>query len=692
MKSQSRKANIIVPVYDDWRSIKENIISLKTHYAGDKSVEVYYVNDCGPNVDIIENRIKTLIRGISNFYYVRNEENLGFVKNCNNAVFNIVKNKKSDIILLNSDAKATPGFKEELLRILHSENDICAVSPRGNNATVWSVPTDGSLSHKPKKSYKLWSKLKNHLPEKYISPTIHGFCVAIRRETIDEIGLFDEVYGRGYGEENDFTMKARKAGWKCAIANHAFVFHKGARSFGTKDRESLSSKNEKILLKRYPDYNKLVSQYVADHPEPKVIRSYGILYKLFRTATNAVEYGYVHGYAETIQKIYSTIQKRRIQPLRTTNEPTIQVWSHEITNSGAPLVLLDLLRQWKQSGQMPSNISFNYPNSSREDQSLISSLKDEGINFKPYHMAEVYFNKGDVVILNSTAQPQQLYEKILSGLEDDTIEHLYFYIHEDDETTTGVTREYSNRIKKLIKGNKITIYTPSDQSNNNWKKHFKETNNIHSMPGHVTFHKGMFKKRSAKDFNTINFIIAGSREPRKGIISVLNALATVHKYHIQQNPDKYRDFTLTIVGDDHKNDFHNRFIKNQSSFFGDKIRLLPGMSQTDLYPIIKNSNITITFSVGDSLSMTTFEGMAFGHPIIRSETSGQEEQLAPGKNGWLAQTTNWLELVDSIEEALNKEKTSNEKLSEMSAASINIAKLNHENRFRILDDIQWTKK
>src|SRR5690606_40059987 len=46
-------------------------------------------------------------------------------------------------------------------------------------------------------------------------PRAVGFCMYIRRECLDQIGLFDEErFGRGYGEENDFSMRSeeRRAG------------------------------------------------------------------------------------------------------------------------------------------------------------------------------------------------------------------------------------------------------------------------------------------------------------------------------------------------------------------------------------------------------------------------------------------------------------------------------------------------
>lgn len=688
MKSIHKRVNIIIPVYDDWNSLKQNIISLKKYYTNNAYVEVYYVNDCGPQADMIEENIINAINGIKNFHYERNEKNLGFVKNCNNAVFNIVKNKKADILLLNSDTVVTKDFEEEMVRILYSQDDLCAVNPRSNNATVWSVPTDGSLINKPRKSYRLWQKLKEQIPDKYISPTVHGFCMIIRRDIINKIGLFDEIYGFGYGEENDFTLRARKTGWKCAVANHVFIFHHGSKSFGEERRSDLSRRNSKTLLKRYPEYNKLVAQYVSEHYEPKIIRSHGMIYKVFKAFVGTVEYGYANGYKNAYRKAISIIYNRFFTRKPSATEPKIQVWSHEITKSGAPLVLFDIIQQWRKDDDFPKNINFNFPFGARVDPALYSELDVDGIHFNEVRMSEAHFNNGDVVIINSSAQPHWLYEKIITQLQNGIIKHLYFYIHEDDEHTTGATDAYKEVLRRLLNKDKITVYTPSSRSTDNWKKYFDTNKNVFPMPGHISFHEKMFKQKSEKDFDDIKFAIVGSREIRKGILNILHALQTVEKYHIQKSPDKYRDFTLTVVGDDHRYDFHNRFIQNEARYFKERVKLLGDTSHDGIYDILKNTNFTITYSLADSLSMVTFEGMAFGHPIIRSEASGQKEQLIVGNNGWLARTSNWGELVDAIEEVLNKDKTSNKKLSQMSHESIEIARSNYISRYRILDDLK----
>jgi len=259
--------SVVVPVYGDWDSLSLNIRSLKDTIGNREDIAVYYVNDCGPEADMLEANIERNIEGMANFYYVRNKKNLGFVKNCNNAVFHIVP-QTDDVLLLNSDTKVTNNFANHMRDVLYSEDKIGAVTARSNNATIWSVPMTARLADYRPASYALYRYIKRSIPSKYISPTIHGFCVLIRREVVNKLGLFDEIYGKGYGEENDFAMRIRAAGWKCAVSNYSFVFHYESRSFGNEARRMQIETNEKILTERYPNYRQLVQEYWDSVEEP----------------------------------------------------------------------------------------------------------------------------------------------------------------------------------------------------------------------------------------------------------------------------------------------------------------------------------------------------------------------------------------------------------------------------------------
>jgi hypothetical protein len=90
--------------------------------------------------------------------------------------------------------------------------------------------------------------------------------MAIARRAIDRIGLFDEaLFGRGYGEENDFSMRAREAGLRNVLCDDVYVAHIGGRSFGPLGLKPDAGSMQR-LLSRHPDYLELVQDFIAKDP------------------------------------------------------------------------------------------------------------------------------------------------------------------------------------------------------------------------------------------------------------------------------------------------------------------------------------------------------------------------------------------------------------------------------------------
>lgn len=266
-----KKVTIIVPVYADWPSLADCIDSLSKYV--DSRHKIMLVNDCGPDADKLEEEIIKSIENLSNFEYHRNSKNIGFLKTCNRAVNNLDKTE-NDILLLNSDTEVTEGFLEELINVLYSSDKIGVASPRTNNATIATIPLS-TMRQKGidlKKSYKLFLEKKAELPRYNLVPTAHGFCILIRRSLIKKYGLFDKIFGKGYGEEVDFCMRIKKHGYQSVLSNRSYVFHHEARSFTMEAKLPLLESSSKIINDRYPGYSKLVKEYIKS----ALIREEGI--------------------------------------------------------------------------------------------------------------------------------------------------------------------------------------------------------------------------------------------------------------------------------------------------------------------------------------------------------------------------------------------------------------------------------
>ena len=71
-------------------------------------------------------------------------------------------------------------------------------------------------------------------------------------KVIDAIGYFDEEnFGRGFGEEDDFNLRAHKAGFKLAIVDNTYIYHAQSKSYTDEARKELSRKSGEILRQKH---------------------------------------------------------------------------------------------------------------------------------------------------------------------------------------------------------------------------------------------------------------------------------------------------------------------------------------------------------------------------------------------------------------------------------------------------------
>ena len=74
-----------------------------------------------------------------------------------------------------------------------------------------------------------------------------------------------EIFAQGYGEENDFCLRARHLGFTHRAALGAFVAHIGGVSFRAAAR-GLIARNLGIMNRLYPGYHEMVMEFIAADP------------------------------------------------------------------------------------------------------------------------------------------------------------------------------------------------------------------------------------------------------------------------------------------------------------------------------------------------------------------------------------------------------------------------------------------
>ena len=191
-------------------------------------------------------------RGDRRIVLLRNDVNRGFTATANRGM----TRSRADVVLLNSDTIVTKGWLDALLRCAASDARIATVTPFSNNAEICSFPRfcENNRLDTDSDPERIRDALERAAVPTYPDlPTGVGFCMFVRRAALDDIGDFDLAFGAGYGEENDFCLRAARAGWRNVLADDAFVVHAGERSFAGR-KGDLGARNMDLLVRRHPHY------------------------------------------------------------------------------------------------------------------------------------------------------------------------------------------------------------------------------------------------------------------------------------------------------------------------------------------------------------------------------------------------------------------------------------------------------
>ncbi|MBD8894273.1 glycosyltransferase [Roseibium litorale] len=264
-RQASTEMAVIIPVY---KGYDETLCAIfhAVQSRGSAPYSLLVINDRSPDPALTAKLQELSKLGL--FDYSENPENLGFVRTINRSLTELCSDL--DVILLNSDAYVFPGWYERLAAHVARHPDAATITPLSNNATICSYPevnqdNNMALELPPAALDQLAAGANQGLSTEV--PTGIGFCFYMRRSVIEQIGVLDEkAFKIGYGEENDFCMRALHAGYKNLAIGDVFVFHSGSVSF-TGIRNENFDKGQNALAEKHPNYGQLVRNHIEADPE-----------------------------------------------------------------------------------------------------------------------------------------------------------------------------------------------------------------------------------------------------------------------------------------------------------------------------------------------------------------------------------------------------------------------------------------
>jgi len=170
----------------------------------------------------------------------------------------------SILVLLNNDTQVSEGWLAGFRTSLLEDGSIGLVGPVSNAVgNEQKIFTTGVTPAEILADGAAW--VRHSGGDVFETERLGFFCVALRRETADAVGLLDEAFDLGFYEDDDYCLRMLAAGYRLICREDIFIYHRGSSSFGKapgKTRE-LMKKNRRLLER------KIGMRYSPRHPRDR---------------------------------------------------------------------------------------------------------------------------------------------------------------------------------------------------------------------------------------------------------------------------------------------------------------------------------------------------------------------------------------------------------------------------------------
>ena len=230
--------------------------------------------------------------------YYRSPRNLGIPRNVNLGLLRAVHGGYDYVLVANSDVLFGAETIDRMVEVIASDEQIGSVTAWSNNVSIYSLPNLDAKTNLEDQHVVDWVADTCHLEFGAAAvdiPAGLSFCILIPTPVIRRVGMMDPVFGRGYCEETDWTLRSQALGYRIALAPSAFLYHRGQAS--NLDAGLLASghtsvpAHERIVDLRYPLVREQVSAFINSE----------ILDVLWNSARRAILVGAAQQFGYTIE-------------------------------------------------------------------------------------------------------------------------------------------------------------------------------------------------------------------------------------------------------------------------------------------------------------------------------------------------------------------------------------------------------
>lgn len=199
------KANIIIPVWNHLDLTKRVVVSVRANTS--VRYRLIVVND-GSTDGTAE-----WLAEQGDLVVITNTQNKGFAPSMNRG---LQAASAPYVVLLNNDVEVPKGWLGKLIKGFDARPSIGAVGPL--STAEKQIQWEGQ--HIGKRGV--------YLGIEYLA----FFCVVFKREVIEKVGLLDKGFTPAYGEDEDYAIRMRRAGYGLALHTDVLVKHDHGQTTG----------------------------------------------------------------------------------------------------------------------------------------------------------------------------------------------------------------------------------------------------------------------------------------------------------------------------------------------------------------------------------------------------------------------------------------------------------------------------
>ncbi len=218
------RVSIVIPVWNQGDLTKACIASIRTHTGLDHEIVLIdNGSDAATKEILLEmQRESTRIR------VIENEQNEGFAFACNQG---IAAAKGEHIVFLNNDVAVTERWLTRMLAFSSLDRRLGLVGPRSNRASGPQQVDELKYDDLQAMERVAARYCTRHQGDYSLQTRLVGLCLLVTRDVIETIGGFDPCFFPGNLEDDDFCLRAVRAGFQPAIVDDVFVHHAQSATF-----------------------------------------------------------------------------------------------------------------------------------------------------------------------------------------------------------------------------------------------------------------------------------------------------------------------------------------------------------------------------------------------------------------------------------------------------------------------------